>query len=103
MLPSQLVEEVQALCEGGLTSTLSEADGMANILIENYPVRSRHYNKTTIELLLRFPMSYPNGKPDMFWTDEDFVLKSGGVPKGAENFETHAGKGKAGALPRGSW
>ncbi len=92
MLPGQLVEEVQALCEGGLTSTLSEADGMANILIANYPVRSRHYNKATIELLLRFPLSYPNGKPDMFWTDEDFVLKSGGVPKGAENFETHAGK-----------
>ena len=92
MLPSQLDEEVRALCEGGLTATLSEADGMANVLIANYPIRPRHYNKTSIELLLRLPLSYPNGKPDMFWADEDFVLKGGGVPKGADQFETHLGK-----------
>lgn len=92
MLPNQLVEEVQALCEGGLTATLSEVDGMANVLILNYPVRLRHYNKTTIELLLRLPLSYPNGKPDMFWTDEDFRLKSGSAPKSADQIETHLGK-----------
>ena len=91
MLPSQLIEEVRALCEEGLTASLSEADGVANVLIINYPVRSR-YNKATIELLLRFPLSYTNGKPDMFWTDEDFVLKSGGTPKSADQFETYLGK-----------
>ena len=92
MLSNQLVEEVRALCEGGLTATLTEADGVANVLIPNYPVRSRHYNKTSIELLLRPALSYPNGKPDMFWTDEDFLLKSGGVPKGADVIETWLGK-----------
>ena len=92
MLPNQLVDEVQALCEGGLTATLSEADSVANVLIADYPVRARHYNKTSIEMLLRLPLSYRNGKPDMFWTDEDFLLKDGRVPKSAEVIETWLGK-----------
>lgn len=92
MLPAQLIDEVKALCEEGLTATLTEADGVANIIIVGYPIQPRHYNKNFIELLLRFPLSYPNGKPDMFWTDEDFLLKSAHVPKSAEVFETWMGK-----------
>ena len=92
MLPVQLVDEVKALCEGGLTATLSESDGMANIEVVSYPVRSRYYNKISIVLLLRIPLSYPNGKPDMFWVDEDFLLKDLRVPKSAEVIEPWLGK-----------
>lgn len=92
MLPVQLVDEVKALCEGGLTATLTESDGMANVVIVGYQVQSRYYNKASIELLLRLPLSYPNGKPDMFWTDEDFLLKNVNVPKSAEVTETWLGK-----------
>jgi len=92
MLPGQLVDEVGALCEEGLTATLTESDGMANVVLVGYPVQSRYYNKTSIELLLRLPLSYPNGKPDMFWTDEDFLLKNASVPKSAEVIETWLGK-----------
>lgn len=91
MLPARLIDEVKALCEGSLTATLIEADGMANVEIVGYPA-PRYYNKTSIELLLRLPLSYPNGKPDMFWTNEDFLLKDGRVPKGAEAIETWLGK-----------
>lgn len=92
MLPVQLIDEVRVLCEGGLTATLIEADGMANVLIANYPIRYCHYNKSSIELLLRIPLSYPNGKPDMFWTDEDFILKNGRIPKSSEHIEICLGK-----------
>lgn len=92
MLPAQLIDEVKALCEGGLTAILTEADGMANVEIVKYTVSSGHYNKETIDLLLRLPFSYPNGKPDMFWVDENFVLKDGKVPKAAEVIETWLGK-----------
>jgi len=92
MLSTQLIEEVKALCEGGLTATLTESDGMANIEIIKYPVSFGHYNKQTVDLLLRLPFSYPNGKPDMFWVDEDFILKDGKVPKAAEVIETWLGK-----------
>jgi hypothetical protein len=92
MLPIQLINEVKALCEGGLTSILTEGDGVANVLIANYPIESRHYNKSTIELLIRIPLSYPNGKPDMFWTDEDLLLKNGQIPKNSEVIEIWLGK-----------
>jgi hypothetical protein len=92
MLPSQLIDEVRALSEEGFTVTLTKADDMANVLITNYLIRSRHYNRSAIELLLRIPLAYPNGKPDMFWTDEDFLLKDGRVPKSAETIETWLGK-----------
>ena len=92
MLPNQLVDEVRALCEEGLAATLTEADGVANVLIANYPVRVRYYNKAAIDLLLRLALSYPNGKPDMFWTDEEFLLRDGRVPKSAEVIETWLGK-----------
>lgn len=92
MLPTQLVDEVKALCEGGFTATLTEADDMANIIIANYPIRSCHFNKAAIELLLRIPLSYPHGKPDMFWTDEDLLLKDGRAPKSSEHIETWLGK-----------
>lgn len=92
MLPVQLVDEVRALCEEGLTATLTEADGLANVEIAEYPVQSRHYNKISVRLLLRLPLSYPNGKPDMFWVDEDFLLRDGRVPKSAETFEVWLGQ-----------
>lgn len=92
MLPVQLVDEVKALCEGGLIATLSESDGMANIEIVDYPVKSRYYNKSSTVLLLRIPLSYPNGKPDMFWVDENFLLKDLRVPKSAEQVESWLGK-----------
>ena len=92
MLPVQLVDEVKALCEEGLIATLTEADGLANVEITEYPVKSRHYNKISVRLLLRIPLSYPNGKPDMFLVDEDFLLKDGRVPKSAETFEVCLGQ-----------
>jgi hypothetical protein len=92
MLPVQLVDEVKALCEEGLTAYLSEADGMANVEIPQYPIKYQHYNKTSVCLLLRLPLSYPNGKPDMFWVDEDFLLKDGRVPKSGDVFENWLGR-----------
>lgn len=92
MLPAQLIDEVKALCEGGLTSTLTESDGMANILITQYPVNSGHYSKLDTEMLLRIPLSYPHGKPDMFWTDEDLLLRNGNVPKNSEVVEVWMGR-----------
>jgi hypothetical protein len=65
---------------------------MANIEIVDYPVKSRYYNKTSVVLLLRIPLSYPNGKQDMFWVDEDFLLKDLRVPKSADTVETWLGK-----------
>src|SRR6185436_15376036 len=86
MIPEQLAREVEALRHEGLNIELREAEGWANILIHQHPV-PKGYSKNVIELLVKAPLSYPNGKPDMFWTDKDLVLKNGQVPKSAESIE----------------
>ena len=92
MLSVQLVDEVRALCEEGLTASLTEVDGFANVEIAQYPVEYQHYNKTSVCLLLKLPLSYPNGKPDMFWVNQDFLLKDGRVPRSAEVVEACLGQ-----------
>lgn len=92
MLPQQLVEEVEGLKQEGYSIELVEANGYANAIFHDYPVASG-YNKESIELLLlKLPMSYPNGRPDMFWTDEDLVLEDGRVPNRADVIEEILGK-----------
>ena len=91
MVPEQLVNEVEALRQEGLTIDLTEAEGVINIIFTDYPV-SDYYNKSSTQMLLRFPMSYPLGRSDMFWTTEDLLRKDGGVPKSADTIETWVGK-----------
>lgn len=91
MLPTQLVEEVEELRREGHSIDLTEAEGWANVVFHNYPVPPG-YSKASTELLLKFPISYPNGRPDMFWTDEDLTLAGGQVPRNADAIETPLGK-----------
>ena len=88
MLPQQLVEETEELRREGHRIDLVEADGWANIVFHDYAVPAG-YTKQSTDLLLKFPLSYPNGRPDMFWTDEDLLLLSGGrAPQNADTIET---------------
>lgn len=87
----QLGQEVEDLKNDGYAVELIEAEGWANVLFHRYPLPPG-FNKKTTELLLKMPMSYPNGRPDMFWTDEDLMLQGGGVPKSAESIEEHLGR-----------
>lgn len=88
MLPSQVVDEVESLRKTGYTVELIEAEGWANIVFEDHPLPAG-YNKATTQLLLRFPLSYPNGQPDMFWTDADLTLASGGIPQNGDQIEIY--------------
>lgn len=91
MLPNQLVQEVNDLRAEGFAVDLVEADGLANVVLHGHMVPPR-VSKPVSELLIRCPLSYPNGNPDMFWTDEDLVLKNGQVPKSADTIESHLGR-----------
>jgi hypothetical protein len=90
-LPAQLMTEVEVMKTEGHSLALHEEGGTALVVLENYPV-PQGYNKPTTQLLLKVPLSYPNGQPDMFWTDDDFALANGSAPQSAEVFETYLGK-----------
>lgn len=88
---AHLVQEVEDLKNEGYNVELIVAEGWANVLFHAYPLPPG-YSKPRTELLLKLPMSYPNGRPDMFWTDGDLLLRGGGVPKSAEAMEPALGR-----------
>lgn len=88
MLPERLVEDIKALADAGFAVVLTESGGMACAVFSGHPL-PRGYNRCSSDLLLRLPLSYPNGKPDMFWLESDVLLANGSVPKSAEHIETY--------------
>jgi hypothetical protein len=86
-----LLAELEELREAKYKIVLNETDGVVNLAFKDYPLPPV-YNKTRTTLLLRIPMSYPNGNPDMFWTEPDLLCANGEIPTKADQIETYLGK-----------
>jgi len=50
------------------------------------------YNMQKTDLLIFTTTQYPNAGFDMFWVDNGLTLKNGGLPKNAEQTESHLGR-----------
>lgn len=86
-----VLQEIDEFKDLGYSIEVSETDGFVNLVFEDYLLPTG-YNKTSTTLLLRLPAAYPNGNPDMFWTDVDLLCADGRIPKSADSIETHIGK-----------
>ena len=73
-MPQQLTHEINHLRTEGHEIDVYEDSGLLLLVMKAYPL-PRGYNKATTNLLLKIPLSYPNGKLDMFWTDPDLRLQ----------------------------
>jgi|SRR5581483_3308398 len=91
MIPPALSEEIEQIRETGSAVEVQEAEGWFNALFTGYPL-PRGYNKAATNLLVKVPPAYPNGRPDMFWVDEDVLLASGAVSRSAESIEMAVGR-----------
>ena len=91
MIPPQLSEEVNELSKDVNSIEIIEAEGWLNVVWHNFYL-PKGYNNQATDLLLKIPLSYPNGKPDMFWTEEALTLADGRVPQKAEVLENALGK-----------
>ena len=91
MIPEFVTQEVEALRHAGYVVEVIEADGWLNVVFPNHGLPPG-YNKRATQLLVRLPLSYCNGKPDMFWADEDLRLQNGGIPRSADCLEPALGK-----------
>lgn len=91
MIPSQLAKEVESLRGEGFTVDLHDMGDWAEIVIHDRPLPPS-LNKSSTTLRLKFPAAYPNGKPDMFWTEEGVLLTNGQVPRSADCIEEAHGK-----------
>jgi hypothetical protein len=76
----QLTVDVEELKRRGYDLQLHpQSDGWMFTIIEPYPV-PEGFNKPTTSLLIKVPPNYPLGGLDMFWTDPQLLLSSGGPP-----------------------
>lgn len=73
----QLETEIEALRLDGTELEMKEANGIVYLIIDKFRLPAG-YNKQHTRLLLKIPLSYPNGNPDMFWTDPDLRPSSNG-------------------------
>jgi hypothetical protein len=74
VMPQQLTDEITLLRSASYDADVHEDSGLFLLIIKAYPL-PRGYNKATTKLLLKIPLSYPNGNLDMFWTDPDLQLQ----------------------------
>lgn len=88
MFPEQLNLEMKDLSEEGYKITAeAKDDGFIHLISDGYPLPPG-YKKQSTKLLIKVPISYPNGKLDMFWTDDDLQFTNGQFPKESVTIET---------------
>jgi hypothetical protein len=87
-LPPRLLKEVEQL---ELKPEITEDTSFINLVFRNY-VLPPGYNLPTTDLLIRVPLSYPDGGPDMFWTNPALMLANGIAPQNGTSLETYMGQ-----------
>jgi hypothetical protein len=78
MTPHFSSEIEQLRLEGYQIETFEES-GLIILIFKGYII-TKGYNKQYINLLLKVPVSFPNGNMDMFWTDPDLRLENSAMP-----------------------
>lgn len=86
--PPKLVKEIEQLES---KPEIREDGGVINLVFRNYPIPAG-YSRTTADLLVRIPLSYPDAGPDMFWTNPDLRLANGAPPQSADVLEPYMGQ-----------
>lgn len=92
MISEDLVRDLKALNDRGYTYEIVEDSGRVYIIFNDYQLPSGIYNIEKTDLVIFTTPHYPNAGFDMFWTNENLTLKSGTIPKNAEQIEPHLGK-----------
>ena len=91
MIPERLLTDVEELRVQGHEISLIEIEGFVLVTFRMVSV-PRGYSKASTRLLVKAPLSFPNGAPDMFWTDPDLTLPDGRSPQSADQIEDIRGE-----------
>lgn len=75
MLAGQLSRELEQLHEQGYEAEVHDDGSLTVVIFKKFPL-PKGYNKDTTDVLIKVPVSYPNGQLDMFWTEPDLRLAS---------------------------
>lgn len=92
MIPQDLTDDLKELKELGYVFEVLEDTNKVYVRFENFAIPSDKFSMSATQLLIFTTPLYPKANFDMFWTDENLILKNGNVPKNGEVIETHLGK-----------
>ena len=92
MIPDELVKDLEVLKPRGFSFELTEANSRVYIIFRDFPLPDSVYNVQKTDLLIFTTPLYPNAGFDMFWVDNKFTLKNGGIPKNGDQVESHLGR-----------
>lgn len=77
-VPEQIISHIEDLKKEFMELEIHEGNPVI-VVIEDFPL-PLDFKVASTDLLLKIPVSYPNGKPDMFWVEEDAVPNNGKLP-----------------------
>jgi hypothetical protein len=86
-----LEEDEEFLKAKGYRYEATSENSVLNLVIKDF-VLPTAYLPNTVDLLIRIPPGYPQGNPDMFWTDPHVRKVNGTDPQCASVRETHLGR-----------
>jgi hypothetical protein len=89
-LPPRLATELERV-KPTQAFEVTEDQDIINVVFKNFEFGG-NFNFTRGDVLIRIPRSYPDGGPDMFWTDPEVKLADGRIPQSAEQIETYCGR-----------
>jgi len=78
MIPEQILSSIEELKLHYRVDEIHEGNPII-IVIKNFPLPTGFKIEKT-DLLLKIPISFPNGKPDMFWVNPDAIPKAKKLP-----------------------
>lgn len=63
-----------------------------HLIIKNFQFPTGHYDTNQADVLIQFPVGYPNAPLDMFWTYPSIKLNNGNTPIRTEHHAEYHGK-----------
>jgi hypothetical protein len=86
-----LLPEIDAefLKEKDFDCQIVQAPGEVRVIFRGFCFPAQ-YMPRQANLMVRLPAGYPNGNPDMFWTQPDVKLTNGGFPQNADYHDSSA-------------
>ncbi len=94
--------DAEFLGEKGFDCEVVQAAGEVRVILHKFPFPAQ-YTPRQANLMVRLSAGYPNGNPDMFWTNPDVKLADGRWPLNAEYHDPSAGGWQRWSRHDNSW
>ncbi len=93
LAPEQLLspDDLAFLREKQVCFEAEQVGALVHVVVHEYAL-PQGYRPSVVDLLLRLPVNFPLAAPDMFWTDPEVRLSSGGYPAASSHFEEYGGR-----------